>query len=130
MLEPLADLVLLLHLAVVLFVVGGLVLVVVGNALGWNWVNRLSFRLSHLAAIAVVVGQSWFGLTCPLTTLESWLRAQAGTEAYETGFIKHWLHQLLFFEAPTWVFTLVYTAFGLLVVASWWCYPPRRKRSK
>ena len=124
MLEVLADLVLLLHVAVVLFVVGGLVLVVAGNVVSWNWVNRLSFRLLHLAAIGTVVAQSWFGLTCPLTTLESWLRLQAGAEAYESSFIEHWLHQLLFYEAPSWVFTLAYSVFGLLVAASWWVFPP------
>ena len=36
-------------------IVGGLVLVVVGNLRGWRWVNRLGWRAAHLAAIAVVV---------------------------------------------------------------------------
>ena len=128
MYQTIANLVLLLHLAVVLFVVGGLVLVVAGNVAGWSWVNRVSFRLLHLGAIATVVAQSWFGVTCPLTTLESWLRSQAGAEVYQTSFIEHWLHQLLFYEALSWVFTLAYSLFGLLVVASWWCFPPRLGR--
>ena len=42
-------------------------------------------RLAHLAAIAVVVAESWLGLTCPLTTLESWLRARAGVAPYATA---------------------------------------------
>ena len=112
MYEHLANLVLVLHLGVVLFIVVGLVLVLVGNALAWGWVNWLSFRLLHLAAIGTVVAQSWFGITCPLTTLESWLRLQAGAQAYQSSFIEHWLHQLLFYAAPTWVFTLAYSVFG------------------
>ena len=64
--------------AIVLFVVAGLVLVVAGNLRHWPWVNHLWFRLAHLAAIAVVVAESWFGMACPLTTLEMWLRAEAG----------------------------------------------------
>ena len=116
-------------MAVVLFVVGGLVLVVVGNFSGWSWVNLVSFRLLHLAAIGTVVAQSWFGITCPLTTLESWLRLQAGSKAYQTSFIEHWLHQLLFYEAPGWVFTLAYSLFALLVAASWWLFPPTLSRS-
>ncbi len=126
MYETLANLVLLLHAAVVLFVVGGLVLVVAGNHAGWSWVNRLSFRLLHLAAIATVVAQAWLGVTCPLTTLESWLRVQAGAAAYQTSFIEYWLHRALFYDAPGWLFTLVYSLFGLMVAASWWIYPPRR----
>ena len=128
MFEVLADLVLLLHFAIVHFVVGGLVLVVGGNVLGWSWVNTLSFRLLHLAAIGTVVSQSWLGVTCPLTTLESWLRLQAGTAVYQSSFIEHWLHQLLFYEAPGWVFTVAYSVFGLLVAASWWFFPPKLRR--
>ncbi len=121
----LADAVLLLHFGVVLFVIGGLVLIVAGNLRGWPWVNRLWFRLAHLAAIAVVVTQAWLGQVCPLTTLESWLRVQAGLPAYSQSFIEHWLQRILFYEAPFWVFALVYTGFGLLVAAAWWYFPPR-----
>jgi len=122
----LADLVLALHFAVVVFVVGGLVLVVVGNLRRWQWVNRPGFRIAHGVAIAFVVAESWLGITCPLTTLESWLRARAGAAPYADSFIGHWLAALLFYEAPAWVFTLAYSVFGLLVVAVWWRFPPRR----
>jgi polyferredoxin len=122
----LADAVLVLHCAIAVFVVGGLALVVVGNVRGWHWVNNLWLRLAHLAAIGVVVAQAWLGKICPLTTLESWLRAQAGEAPYSTSFIQHWMQRVLYYEAPFWVFTLAYTVFGLLVVASWWRFPPGR----
>ncbi len=120
----LADAVLVLHAAVVLFVVGGLVLVLLGNRRGWPWVNGPWFRLVHLVAIAVVVAESWLGLACPLTTLEWWLRARAGLAPNETSFIAYWLQTLLFYEAPWWVFALAYTVFGVLVAAAWWRFPP------
>ena len=88
----LADAVLLAHLAIVLFNVGGLLLILAGNRLGWRWVNRWWFRAAHLAAIAVVVGQAWLGITCPLTTLESWLRALAGSAPYNAVGLCHGLH--------------------------------------
>jgi Protein of Unknown function (DUF2784) len=126
MYAALADAVLVLHTAVVLFVVGGLVLVVLGNALGWAWVNRRWFRLLHVAAIGVVVAESWLGLTCPLTTLEAWLRARGGQPAYGAeGFVAHWLQRLLFYDAPAWVFMLAYTLFFAAVAAAWWRWPPR-----
>ena len=128
--QLLADIILVLHFAVVLFVVGGLMAVLVGNWLGWRWVNNLWFRLAHLAAIGYVVVQSWFGITCPLTTLESWLREQAGLPSYSESFIEHWVQGLLFYQAPFWVFALVYTVFGALVLLSWWFYPPRRPASQ
>ena len=120
----LANAVLALHVALVLFVVGGVVLIVVGNRAGWRWVNRLGFRLAHAAAIAIVVAEAWFGLTCPLTTLEMWLRQRAGAPTYGGGFIEHWLQWLLYWDAPAWVFVLLYSLFGLIVAATWCYFPP------
>ena len=125
-LSLLADAVLALHVAVVLFVVGGLVLVIAGNRAGWRWVNHWWLRLAHLAAIAYVAAQAWWGLECPLTTLEIWLRRQAGETAYGASFVAHWLQRLLYWDAPAWVFTLAYTLFALAVTAVWWRYPPQR----
>lgn len=125
--QLLADIVLATHFAVVLFVIGGLAAIVAGNFYGWPFVNAWWFRIAHLAAIGVVVAQAWLGIVCPLTTLESWLRVRAGEAAYETSFIEHWLTRLLFYEAPTWVFTAAYTLFGLAVVTAWWRFPPGRR---
>lgn len=123
----LADAVLVLHFGVVLFVVGGLLLIVAGGLRRWPWVHHWWFRAAHLAAIGFVVLQAWLGQTCPLTTLESWLRRQAGASGYAQSFIGHWVQRLLYHDAPAWVFVLAYTAFGLLVIAAWWRFPPRRR---
>ncbi|MEW6204835.1 MAG: DUF2784 domain-containing protein [Pseudomonadota bacterium] len=121
-----ADIVLLLHFAIVLFVVGGLLLIVLGNLLQWPWVNRWWFRAVHLLAISVVVLESWLGIECPLTTLENWLRMQAGQGVYQGSFIQHWVHGVMFYQAPGWVFALAYTLFALAVVAAWWRWPPHQ----
>ena len=126
--QLLADVVLILHFSVVLFVVGGLIVVLVGNALRWQWVNTWWFRLTHVAAIVFIVVQTWLGQLCPLTTLESWLRIRAGSPAYTKSFIEHWLQRLIFYEAPTWAFAVAYTVFGLLVLLAWWIFPPRKQR--
>ncbi|WP_275269996.1 DUF2784 domain-containing protein [Limnobacter sp. P1] len=122
----LADLVLLIHFAIVLFVVGGLLLIVLGNVLRWSWVNHWWFRVMHLLAISVVVLESWLGIECPLTTLENWLRLRAGQGVYQGSFIQHWVHSVMFYQAPGWVFALAYTLFALAVVAAWWRWPPQR----
>jgi polyferredoxin len=125
-----ADLILVLHVGFVLFVVGGLVLIVLGNLRHWQWVNHWWFRLVHLGTIAAVVAETWLGWVCPLTTLEQWLRVGAGDTSYSGGFIEHWLQQLLYYDAPTWVFLLGYSLFGLLVLASWWLFPPTARPGK
>lgn len=124
MYQLLADVVLLLHLGVVLFIVAGLVLVVAGNWRGWRWVNRRRFRLVHLGAIVYVAAQAWLGQLCPLTTFEQWLRRQSGLASYEGSFVEHWVQRVLYYDAPAWAFTLAYTAFALLVLAAWWYFPP------
>ena len=121
----LADLVLSLHVAFVAFVILGLVLIVVGGFLNWSWILISWFRLIHLAGIGVVVVQAWLGIVCPLTTLEMWLREQAGQALYDGSFIQYWLQRLLYYEAPAWVFVVVYTAFALLVFVAWLRFPPR-----
>lgn len=126
--QLLADLVLTLHFAVVAFVVGGALAILAGNRLGWRWVNAPLLRWAHLGAIAVVVLQAWLGAHCPLTTLEIWLRMQARSAGYDKSFIEHWVQRLLYYEAPAWVFVLLYSLFALGVLWLWWRYPPRPGR--
>ena len=122
----LADLILVLHAGIVAFVVGGQLLFLLGGILGWTWVREWWIRLAHLALMAFVMVQSWAGAVCPLTTWEQALRRSAGQTGYGESFIEHWLSMLIFFSAPAWVFVLIYTLFGVLVLLTWWWLPPGR----
>lgn len=123
-----ADVLVVLHAGFVLFVVIGLALILIGRARRWGWVRNLWFRLLHLIAIGSVVAESWFDIPCPLTVWERLLREAAGDAAYKGDFIAHWVHEALFFEFAPRVFTLVYTLFGLAVVAALVWVPPRFSR--
>lgn len=122
----LADLILVVHFAFVLFVVGGLALVWIGAAAGWGWVRNLWFRVAHLAAIFYVVIESVIGVVCPLTIWEDALRGARE----EKSFIARWVHRILFYSFPEWVFTAAYIAFALVVAASWWWVRPEPARKK
>jgi hypothetical protein len=121
-----ADAILVLHVAFVIYVVFGLVAVYVGYFLNWQWVRNFWFRILHLIAIGLVVLESWVGMICPLTTWEMSLRGEAGDATYSGSFIQHWLQSLLYYSAPEWVFILVYTVFGCLVLASWFIVKPSK----
>ena len=121
-----ADAILVTHFLFVCFVVFGLLLIFIGQWRAWTWVRNYRFRLAHLVAIAIVVLQSWLGMICPLTIWEMDLRALAGERVYAGSFIAHWIEQLLYYRAPDWVFILLYTAFGGLVVASWFWVRPKK----
>ena len=121
----LADLVILLHAALVAFIVVGLALILVGGYRNWAWVRNPILRVVHLLAIGYVVVQEWLGVSCPLTTLELELRARAGQASYTGSFVANWLDKLLFYQAPPSLFLAAYTVFGLLVVAAWVAVRPR-----
>ena len=120
-----ADTILFTHVLFVAFVIFGLILIFAGKLLSWSWVRNPWFRLAHLIGIVVVVLQAWLGVICPLTTWEMALRSKAGDAVYSGSFIAHWLETLLYYQAPTWVFVVCYSAFGSLVVLSWFWVRPR-----
>jgi hypothetical protein len=122
----LADLILVTHALFVAFVVLGLIAILLERQLRWGWLRNRRFRLIHLLAIIIVIAEAWLGLACPLTEWENRARVAAGESAYATSFIQHWLHELLFYEFEPWVFTVAYTAFGILVLVAWLLVPPER----
>src|SRR5438309_978417 len=95
-----ADVVVVLHAAYVSFVIFGQLAIVIGILRRWAWVRNRWFRWLHLIAISIVVVESLLGIVCPLTTYEGWLRARAGQSGYRGDFVGHWVHELLFYDAP------------------------------
>jgi hypothetical protein len=125
-----ADVIVVLHAAYVAFVVLGQLAILVGILCRWTWIRRPGFRWTHLTAISIVVFEAWLGIVCPLTTLEAWLRRQAGQAAYSGDFVGHWVHEILFFQAPPWVFTLIYSVFGLCVLGTFLVAPPQSRAGR
>src|SRR5688500_9147367 len=118
-----ADALLFVHFLIVVFIVGGLVLVWAGAALGWDWVRNPWFRYLHLGAIAYVAGEALLGVMCPLTVWEDMLRGGVRAES----FVGRWVRQLLFYQAPEWVFTTIYTLWAGATLLTLKFVPPRRK---
>jgi hypothetical protein len=119
----LADIVLVIHFLFVLFVVGSLPLIWIGERMRLGFVRNRRFRLAHIAAILFVVVESFVGMVCPLTLLEDRLRGG------ESGgnFIQRWLHRILFYDVPEWILTMVYVLFAVLVIITFRLLPPRSR---
>jgi len=122
----LADSLLVIHFLFVAFVVVGQAMIMFGAAARWRWVKNRWFRIAHLMAIGVVAAQAWAGRYCPLTVWENALRHAAGEEGYATGFVAHWAGLLIYYDAPLWVFTVIYTLFAMLVAIYWFVARPER----
>ncbi|HXM83504.1 MAG TPA: DUF2784 domain-containing protein [Burkholderiales bacterium] len=118
-----ADALLIAHFAIAAFIVGGLVLVWAGAALGWRWVRNRWFRYLQLAAIAFVAAEAVLGVACPLTVWEDMLRGGLRAES----FIGRWVQRLLYYQAPEWIFTAGYVCWTLATLITLRLVPPRRK---
>jgi Protein of Unknown function (DUF2784) len=87
----LADALVLVHAAFIVFAVfGGLLALSHG---GWMWLH-----LPTVAWAAAVVIMGW---TCPLTPLEQNLRTAAGQTVYEGDFIEHYVLAAIYPEGLT-----------------------------
>jgi len=125
----LADAVVVLHFAYVLFAVGGEILVLAGGLLGWRWVRNLPVRLAHLAAVVLVAIEALLGVVCPLTEWEFRLRELAGQQVErQLSFVARLVRSIIFYDFPAWVFTLAYVGFAVLVAGSFLLLPPRRAK--
>ena len=100
----LADLIVLIHLAFVLFVVSGGLLVA--------WRKRVAWL--HLPALAWGAWIEFSGWICPLTPLENWLRTRGGAAAYRGDFVAHYLLPVLY---PADLTRGIQISLGVLVLA-------------
>ncbi len=125
----LADAVLVLHMGYVAFAVGGEVVVLLGAALGWGWIRNRAFRLTHLAAVALVAVESLTGALCPLTVWEYRLREAAGGAAggEPVSLVARLIHAVIFYDFPPWFFVALYVTWTAVVVATFFAVPPARR---
>lgn len=81
-----ADGLVLFHLAFILFVLfGGLLLLKWRRLIGW-----------HLPCVAWGVAVEFFHLPCPLTRWENLMRHAAGQSGYGAGFIEHYVWPIIY----------------------------------
>lgn len=114
----LADGVMLLHFAYIVFAIGGAFLVL--HRRWWMWL--------HLPAVAWGAWIEFFSRTCPLTPLENALRARAGQAGYSGGFINHYIARVVYPEGLSPRGQIAIGAFLVILnaVLYWWVW--RRTR--
>ena len=82
----LADVVMSVHFAFILFVA-------LGGILAWRWPRLL---WPHVVAVVWGAGIVWIGWDCPLTPLEEWLRTRGGEEGWDTGFVDRYIEGVIY----------------------------------
>lgn len=124
----LADAIAVIHLGYVIYVILGFILIIVGIILRWKWIRNLAFRITHLLAIVGVACEALLGINCPLTMLECELRYTSNLSEKKVSFIGSIIDSLLYYNAPRWLFTIIYATFALLVIITFIIAPPTRKK--
>ena len=99
-----ADGIVVLHFAFIVFVLGG----------GLLGLWRRASVVLHLPALAWGAWIEFTGSICPLTPLENAFRRAAGEVGYPGGFVEHYLIPLIYPEALT---PRTQMAYGLIVLA-------------
>jgi len=127
----LADVIVVVHLLVVVFMIGGLLAVLAGGALGWSWVRSPWWRVAHLAIMAYIAFNAVRGELCFLTIWEAELRRSAGQlERDQISFIGRVFRDVLYVEVPQRTLDRIYLVFGAMVVASLLFVRPRLGRAR
>jgi hypothetical protein len=118
--RALADVVLVLHLAFIVFVVAGGLL-----ALRWRWAPSL-----HLPTVLWGVWIEVSGGVCPLTPLENYLRGAADIEGYSGGFIEQYLVPAVYPPALTEPLQLALAGAVVAINAGVYLWVWRRRRRR
>ena len=123
----LADLIVAIHIAYVVYVVGGLVAILIGALRGRKWIRNPWFRVTHLLAILIVVVEIFLKLNCPLTIWENSARAAAQQPVDGSAFMDRMLTFILISAAPKWIVNGAYFLFAVAILATFFLAPPRWK---
>lgn len=123
--EFFANVIVAIHLGYLVYVIGGMLAILLGMALRWQWIRNPWFRLTHMAMILIVAFEAVLGFWCPLTTWEHELR---GDEFASQTFVGQCLQFIMFPEIPEQYLNMIYYLFAAAVVVSFIFAPPRFRR--
>jgi len=120
-----ADLILIGHFCIVLFITFGLLILPFGYLFNLHWTRNRKLRLVHISLMGLITLEALVGITCPLTRIENSLR---NVDHYET-FISYWLKQVIYWEVPADFFSILYLTCSYWLLLFWFIHPPLKTQS-
>ena len=121
MISLFADIVLIFHFFVVIFITSGFLLIPIGYKFKWRWITNKRLRLIHIGLMTFVTLETLFGVTCPLTSIENNLRG-----IYEPkSFVGYWVQQIVYWDFPTQFFIILYFILLFWTLLMLKLFPPR-----
>ena len=119
----LADIILILHFLVVIFITVGFLLIPIGYYYYWSWIRNFKLRLFHFGLMFIVTFETLVGITCPLTSIENYLRGINNSKS----FVSFWIEKIIYWNFPTSFFIFLYFVLLGWTLLMWKIYPPKFK---
>ena len=124
MISLIADIVLVIHSCVVIFMISGFVLIPIGYKFHWGWIANTQLRIFHTGMMVFITLETLLGITCPLTSIENSLRG-----IYQSkSFIEYWITQIIYWDVPAHFFIILYCMFLGWTFLMWKLFPPRNSK--
>ena len=117
-----ADIILLLHFFVVIFITSLFFLVPIGFKYKWEWTRIKFLRLTHLILMFLITIETVLGITCPLTIIEHNLRNFITSHS----FVSYWISKFIYWDLPTSFFLMLYIICLIWTIYMWIIYPPNK----
>lgn len=125
-----ADFIVSIHFLYVMFVLFGQIIIILGWIFKWSFIRNPYFRILHFVAILIVAVQAILDVSCPLTLWENRLRSLAGqTVEWDISFIGRLLRLFVFYNFPSWFFTVLHVSFAGIVLLTLIFVPPKFRRT-
>ena len=90
-----------------------------------DWIKNFKLRLFHFGLMFLVTFETLVGITCPLTSIENYLRGINNSKS----FISFWIEKIIYWDFPTSFFIFLYFVFFGWTLIMWKIYPPKFKDS-
>ena len=120
MISFIADIILVFHFGIVIFVTVGFFLIPIGWKLNWYWVCHRKLRLLHCGVIAFVTLEALLGITCPLTEIENKIRGFSQSNS----FISYWIIKVIYWDMTNINFLIIYSLSLVWTLILWKMCPP------
>ena len=124
-----ANLVAVIHLAYFFFVLGGAVAIAAGGIKRWRWVSNPWFRITHSAAVFIVLFEEITGVPCVLNLAQAWLRTKSIGQEQATEGMGGLLDFLLYETISPLSLDIFYWSMGVIVLLLFWKVPMQRRHA-
>ncbi len=124
MLFQIADIILILHFGIILFITSLFFLIPVGYKFNWIFTKNIKIRVFHAGLMTFVTIETFLGIACPLTYLENYFLNENENE--NKLFLSYWLNKIIYWDLPSYFFLIMYLICLFWTFIMWYIFPPKK----